>query len=160
MPEIFVDADGCPVKDEVLRVARRCKLKSTFVANAWMRLPEDASVALIVVSDGFDAADDWIVEHASEHDIVITTDIPLAARCLQKKARVLNAKGHVFTDDTIGTALANREFSSQMREHGLMAGGPAPMSDRDRSQFLQKLDQLVQASLRAQGGDGAPPLRT
>jgi len=150
MPEIFVDADGCPVKDEVLRVARRCKLKSIFVANAWMRLPEDPLVELVVVNDGFDAADNWIAERVRADDIVVTTDIPLAARCLEKKARVLNAKGHVFTEASIGSALANREFSSQMREHGLMTGGPSPMTDRDRSQFLQKLDQLVQASLRVE----------
>lgn len=152
MPEIFVDADGCPVKDETCQVARRCGLKVTFVANTWMRTPDDPSVALVVVNDGFDAADDWIVEHVAENDIVVTTDIPLAARCVEKKVRVLNAKGHVFTEATIGGALANREFSSQMREHGMMSGGPAPFDKKARSQFLQKLDQLVQASLRVERG--------
>lgn len=149
MPEIFVDADGCPVKDETCQVARRCGLKVTLVANAYMRVPEIGVVELVVVSDGFDAADDWIVEHAKANDIVVTTDIPLAARCVPNKVRVLSPKGHIFTEATIGGALANREFSSQMREHGTMMGGPAPFDKRDRSLFLQKLDQLVQASLRA-----------
>jgi len=148
MPEIFVDADGCPVKDEACHVARRCGLKLTLVANAWMRIADDPTVSLVIVSDGFDAADDWIVEHVNANDIVVTTDIPLAARCIEKKARVLSAKGHVFTEASIGGALANREFSSQMREHGMMSGGPAPFDKRARSEFLQKLDQLVQASLR------------
>ncbi len=155
MPEIFVDADGCPVKEEVCRVARRCGLKVTLVANTWMRIPQDANVELVIVSDGFDAADDWIVEHARENDVVVTTDIPLAARCLKNKARVLSPKGHLFTETTIGGALANREFSSQMREHGVMSGGPAPFDQRDRSNFLQKLDQAVQASLRS----GESPVR-
>ena len=133
-------------------MARRCGLKVTLVANAWMRVPENSDVELVIVNDGFDAADDWIVAHAAANDIVVTTDIPLAARCLEKKARVLNAKGHVFTESSIGGALANREFSSQMREHGMMSGGPAPFDKKARSQFLQKLDQLVQASLRAEKG--------
>ncbi len=152
MPVIFVDADGCPVKDEACQVAWRCGLKVILVANAWMRVPEHADVELVIVSDGFDAADDWIVEHAAANDIVVTTDIPLAARCLEKQARVLSAKGHVFTESSIGGALANREFSSQMREHGMMSGGPAPFGKEDRSLFRQKLDQLVQASLRAEKG--------
>lgn len=151
MPEIFVDADGCPVKEECCRVARRCGLKVTLVANAWMRAPEGEGVELVVVGAGFDEADDWIVGRAGPNDIVVTTDIPLAARCLEKKARVLSPKGHVFTEATIGGALANREFSSQMREHGMMSGGPSPFDARDRSNFLQRLDQLVQASLRAGG---------
>ena len=149
MPEIFVDADGCPVKEEACRVGRRYGLKVTLVANAWMRIPEGDHVELVVVDDGFDAADDWIVERATENDIVVTTDIPLAARCVEKKVGTLSPKGHVFTESTIGGALANREFSSQMREHGMMSGGPAPFSKRDRSLFLQKLDQLIQASQRA-----------
>ena len=150
MPEIFVDADGCPVKEETIQVARRLGLKVTLVANSWMRTPDYPNVVLEIVSDGFDAADDWIVEHATENDVVVTTDIPLAARCLGKKAWVLNATGHIFTQETIGGALANREFSSQMREHGMMSGGPAPFDQKARSQFLQKLDQLVQASLRVE----------
>jgi len=146
--QIFVDADGCPVKEEASRVARRYGLKVILVANAGMRTPEGVHVELVVVDDGFDAADNWIVEHATESDIVVTTDIPLAARCVEKKIRTLSPKGNIFTENTIGGALANREFSSQMREHGMMIGGPAPFSKQDRSHFLQKLDQLIQASLR------------
>lgn len=149
MPEIFVDADGCPVKEETCRVARRYTLKVTFVANAWMRMPDDGQVDLVVVGQGFDEADDWIVERVQPNDIVVTTDIPLAARCIEKKARVLGPKGNIFTEASIGGALANREFLSQMREHGMMTGGPAPMDKKARSQFLQSLDQVIQASLRA-----------
>ena len=149
MPEIFVDADGCPVKEETCRVAKRYNLKVTMVANAWMRTPDDGQVELVVVGQGFDEADDWIVEHAQPNDIVVTTDIPLAARCIEKQARVLGPKGNIFTQASIGGALANREFLSQMREHGMMTGGPAPFDNKARSLFLQSLDQLVQASLRA-----------
>lgn len=149
MPSIFVDADGCPVKDEVCRVAKRYSLAVTLVANAWMRVPDGAQVELVVVGQGFDEADDWIVERVVAHDIVVTTDIPLAARCIEKKARVLGPKGNIFTETSIGGALANREFLSQMREHGMMTGGPAPFDNRARSQFLQSLDQVIQASLRA-----------
>lgn len=149
MPTIFVDADGCPVKEEVCRVAKRHGLNVRLVANAWMRTPDDAQVELVVVGQGFDEADDWIVERVTEHDIVVTADIPLAARCLEKRASVLGPKGNIFTEASIGGALANREFLSQMREHGMMTGGPAPFDKRARSQFLQSLDQLIQASLRA-----------
>ncbi len=150
MPAIFVDADGCPVKDEVCRVGNRYSLKVFLVANAWMRTADDAFVELVVVGQGFDEADDWIVERVAAHDIVVTTDIPLAARCIEKKARVLGPKGNIFTEASIGGALANREFLSQMREHGMMTGGPAPFDNRARSQFLQSLDQVIQASLRAE----------
>jgi uncharacterized protein YaiI (UPF0178 family) len=149
VPEIFVDADGCPVKDEVCRVAKRYGLKVFLVANTWMRTLDDPQVELVVVGQGFDEADDWIVEQTKPNDIVVTTDIPLAARCIEKHARVLGPKGNIFTEASIGGALANREFLSQMREHGMMTGGPAPFDNRARSQFLQSLDQLVQASLRA-----------
>lgn len=149
MPTIYVDADGCPVKEETCRVAKRYSLKVYLVANAWMRTPEDMQVELVVVGQGFDEADNWIVERVAAQDIVVTTDIPLAARCIEKQARVLGPKGNIFTEASIGGALANREFLSQMREHGMMTGGPAPFDNRARSQFLQSLDQLVQASLRA-----------
>ena len=150
MPTIYVDADGCPVKDETCRVAVRYNLRVYLVANAWMRAPEGGLVELVVVGQGFDEADDWIVERVVAHDIVVTTDIPLAARCIEKHARVLGPKGNIFTEASIGGALANREFLAQMREHGMMTGGPAPFDQKARSQFLQSLDQLVQASLRAE----------
>jgi uncharacterized protein len=149
MIRILVDADGCPVKEEACQVARRCGLNVTLVANGWMRTPPGDFVELVVVGDGFDAADDWIVEHAEPNDIVITTDIPLAARCIDKGVRVLSPKGKIFDESTIGGALANREFSSQMREHRILSGGPAPFSAKDRSRFLQKLDQLVQAARKS-----------
>jgi len=149
VPRIFVDADGCPVKEEACRVGQRYHLEVTLVSNAWMRVPEGDHIELIIVDGGFDAADNWIVEHAEANDIVITTDIPLAARCVEKNVLALSPKGRIFTESAIGGDLANREFSSQMREHGMMTGGPAPFSKRDRSLFLQKLDQLIQASLRA-----------
>jgi len=149
VPAIFVDADGCPVKDEVYRVAERHGLAVKLVANAWMRTPGQAWIELVIVDDGFDAADDWIVEHASERDVVVTADIPLASRCLKNGARVLGPKGREFTEDSIGGALAGREASGFLREMGVMTGGPAPFTKRDRSRFLQKLDNLAQAAARA-----------
>lgn len=149
MPTIFVDADGCPVKDEVYRVAERHGLAVKLVANTWMRTPGQAWIDLVIVDDGFDAADDWIVEHAIESDIVVTADIPLASRCLKNGASVLGPKGREFTEDSIGGALAGREASSFLREMGVMTGGPAPFTRRDRSRFLQKLDNLAQAAARA-----------
>ena len=149
MITLFVDADACPVKDEVYRVARRYRLQVRVVANARLRVPVDPLVQMVVVTGHFDAADDWIVEHAAAGDIVVTADIPLAARCLAKGARVLDAKGRVFTEDSIGDVLANRELSAYLRDMGGITGGPAPFEPRDRSRFLQYLDNLIQASLKA-----------
>ena len=149
MPTIYVDADGCPVKDEVYRVAARCGVKVTLVANSWMQTPDRDEIELVVVGQGFDEADDWIVEHAAERDVVITADIPLAARCLKKGARVIGPKGRVFTDENIGDALAKREILASMREHGEMTGGPAPFQQKDRSRFLQRLDEAVRSCLAA-----------
>jgi len=146
---IFIDADACPVKEEVYRVAKRYNLLVMVVANSWMRIPDDAGLELVVVSDGFDAADDWIVEQARENDIVITTDIPLAARCLKVGARVLGPKGHVFREDSIGDALANRDMLANLRDAGMVTGGPAPFGPQDRSRFLQRLDAVVNEILRA-----------
>ncbi len=150
MATIFVDADGCPVKDEVYRVAERHGLGVKLVANSWMRTPGASWVELVVVDDGFDAADDWIVEHAVTRDIVITADIPLASRCLKNGARVLGPKGREFTEDSIGNALAGREASGFLREMGVMTGGPAPFTKRDRSSFLQELNNLASAAARAE----------
>lgn len=143
---IYIDGDGCPVKDEVYRVAKRYDLPVIVVANSYIGVPD--GVTLEVVGAGFDEADDWIVEHAGKGDIVITGDIPLAGRCLENDARVLGHKGRVFTEKSIGEALATREFLSQMREAGEMSGGPAPFSPRDRSAFLQSLDALINQALR------------
>ena len=145
LSEILVDADGCPVKQEVYRVAKRYGLKVTVVANSQMHIPSEDWIELVVVSDQFDAADDWIVEYITKNDIVISGDIPLASRCLKKGARVLGPKGHVFTEDSIGDALATRDLMSHLRDIGIMTGGPAPFKKRDRSRFLQSLDGIIQA---------------
>jgi uncharacterized protein YaiI (UPF0178 family) len=148
--DIYVDADGCPVKQEIYRVATRYRLKVILVANARMRVPDSDSVKLVLVDDDLDAADNWIVEHVAENDIVVTGDIPLAHRCLKQGARVLGPRGRVFTEDSIGSALATRDLLAYLRELGESTGGPAPFERRDRSQFLQRLDEIVQAIRRAQ----------
>lgn len=144
MLHIFVDADACPVKQEVYRVAKRCHLKVTLIANSWMRIPDDEGVALKVVDDGFDAADDWIAEHIEAQDIVITADIPLASRCLKKDAHVIGPTGKPFTENNIGDALATRELMAELRDAGEIGGGPPPFQKRDRSNFLQKLNEVIQ----------------
>ncbi len=152
MLHIFVDADACPVKKEVYRVASRCQLKVTLVANARMRIPDDKSVVLKVVSDGFDAADDWIAETVQTGDIVITADIPLASRCLKAGAHVIGPTGKPFTEDNIGDTVATRDLLSQLRETGEITGGPRPLTQRDRSRFLQQLDQAIQFIRRKHPG--------
>ena len=146
---LFVDADACPVKDEVYRVARRYRLPVRVVANARLRVPLDPLLQMVVVTGHFDAADDWIVEHIEAGDIAVTADIPLAARCLAKGARVLDGKGKVYSEESIGDALATRELMAYLRDLGEVGGGPAPYDARDRSRFLQHLDDLIQASLKA-----------
>jgi len=147
--KIFIDADACPVKKETFRVAQRHELKVYVVANTRMSIPNSAIFELILVSDAFDAADDWIVEHAKPNDIVVSDDIPLAARCLQQGAQVIGSKGHEFTPESIGNALANRELSAYLREHGVTGGGPAPFTPKDRSRFLDRLDALIRKSMLA-----------
>jgi uncharacterized protein YaiI (UPF0178 family) len=145
MTDIYVDADACPVKDEVYRVAQRYGLKVLLVSNAWLRAPNEEWIAVVVVGAELDAADAWIVEHVTEDDIVVTADIPLAALCLEKGSSVLGPRGRRFTEDSIGEALATRELMSQLREMGEVTGGPPAFEKRDRSQFLQVLDQMVHA---------------
>jgi uncharacterized protein YaiI (UPF0178 family) len=147
---IFVDADACPVKQEVYRVADRCKLSVTLVAGAWMRIPDDVKIALEVVGQGMDAADDWIVEHLEENDIVITADIPLAARCVERGGYVLGPTGKAFTEDNIGSVLAARNLLSELREVGEVSGAPPPFAKRDRSRFLEGLDKAVNEIRRKQ----------
>ncbi len=144
MLKIFIDADGCPVKDEVYRVARRYGLEVALVANSRMHAPSDATIEMIVVDGKFDAADDWIVEHIGENDVVITADIPLASRCLKKMAMVLRPTGRDFTEENIGDALATRELMSYLRDLGTLTGGPAPFENKDRSRFLHRLDEIIQ----------------
>jgi len=146
---IFVDADACPVKQEVYRVANRYRLDVTLVANAWMRIPNKPGLTLEVVADRFDAADNWIVERVQPHDIVITADIPLASRCLKKGAQVMSPTGKPFTNDNIGGAVAIRDLLSDLRSAGEITGGPAPLKKRDRSRFLQQLDNVIQSIRRA-----------
>ena len=148
MIQIYIDGDACPVKDEVYRVARRYKLKVIVVANQYLNVPLDPLIEMAVVSGGFDAADDWIVDKVTSSDIVVTSDILLADRCIKKQARVLGPKGQEFTEDNIGSAVANRELMQNLRHMGEMRGGPAPMDKKARSQFLGKLDQIIQALKR------------
>jgi uncharacterized protein YaiI (UPF0178 family) len=147
---IFVDADACPVKQEVYRVASRYRLDVTLVTNSWMRIPNEQWISLEVVKDGFDAADDWIVEHVQPHDIVVTADIPLANRCLKVGARVIGTTGKPFTEDNIGNAVATRDLLSELRDVGEITGGPSPLNKRDRSRFLQQLDEMIQSIRREQ----------
>ena len=146
---IFVDADACPVKQEVYRVAKRYSLAVTLVANCRMRIPQDASITLEVVSGALDAADDWIAARAGTHDIVVTADIPLASRCLKGGACVISPAGKPFTEDNIGQSVAMRELLSELRNAGEMTGGPPPLNQRDRSLFLQRLDDAIQAVRRS-----------
>ena len=144
-----MDADACPVKEEVFRVATRCGLKVLLVANAPLRLPRNPLVEQVVVARGqFDGADDWIAEAITDRDICVTADLPLAARCLAKGARVLDARGRVHTPDSIVDALASRELMAHLRAMGEVAGGPPPFTAKDRSTFLQRLDDLIQALRR------------
>jgi len=152
---IFIDADGCPVKQEVYRVARRHGLRVTLVANAVMSAPRADWIELIVVCDDPDAADNWIAEHVGRNDIVISADIPLASRCLEKEARVLRPNGREFRESTIGDALARREILSHLRDQGVMTGGPPPFAKQDRSRFLQALERVVQACLKDARNDRA-----
>jgi len=140
---IYVDADACPVKEEVVRVAGRHGLVVTFVANFGLRPSRDPMIRNVVVPQGADAADDWIVEHVEAGDIVVTSDIPLARRALDKAATVLGPTGRPFTPDSIGMALAMRELKQHLRETGESRGLNAAYTARDRSAFLQALDEAV-----------------
>jgi uncharacterized protein YaiI (UPF0178 family) len=150
-PQILVDADACPVKEEIVRVAERHGLAVTFVANTGLRPSRDPMVRNVIVSAAFDAADDWIAGTAAANDIVVTADIPLAARALEKGALVLGPTGKVFTAETIGTALAIRDLNRHLRETGESKGYNAAFAPRDRSAFLQALDRLIRQALRAAG---------
>lgn len=144
MLHIYVDADASPVKEEIYRVARRYDLPVTLVANAALRIPDDAKFQLVVVGEGIDVADDWIAEHVEDGDIVVTAGIPLAARCLEKGAEAIGTTGYPFTPDNVGDALATREILASLRESGESTRGPAPFQKKDRSRFLQALDAAVQ----------------
>ena len=149
MLEIYVDADACPVKVEVCRVAKRHQLNVTFVSNSRMRVPEQAGVKLVVVQGNFDAADDWIVEHVSKDDIVVTSDIHLASRCIKGGGRVLEPNGRIFSEANIGQALSTRDLMAELRDAGAITGGPRPFQPRNRSDFLQGLDRILQGIKRS-----------
>ena len=150
MLHIYIDADACPVKDEVYKVAKRYGLKVTLVSASWMRVPTEPWIHLEVVKEtgDLDVADDWIVDHIETGDIVVSEDIILASRCLDKDARALNPRGRVFTPESIGEALSTRELMADLREAGTITGGPAPFGKVDRSLFLQRLDETVNALKR------------
>lgn len=145
---IYIDADACPVKEETYRVADRYRVDVCVVANSWMRTPHNEQVTLEVVPGDFDAADDWIADRAGPGDIVVTADIPLAARCINSGARVLGTRGEEFTEAGIGNALAMRALKDHLRQTGEITGGPAPMDKKSRSRFLSSLDEMINAILQ------------
>lgn len=148
MTTIYVDADACPVKEEIYRVAKRHNVPVVLASNTWMRTPNVSLVTFQLVEAGPDEADDWIVEQAAAGDVAITTDIPLAARLIAKGVRVLGPRGKEFTEDQIGDALAKREILSQFREMGEDTGGPPPMRPADRSKFLSALHDVLEKRAR------------
>lgn len=152
MLDIYVDADGCPVKDETYKVARRYGLSVYVVANGGFVVPREDWIHRVVVGGDPDAADDWIVEHLTEGDIVITPDLPLAQRSLAAGARVITPRGRIHDQDSIGAALARRDLNAYLRELGEMTDGPPPFGPRQRSRFLQSLDEVIQRQRRAGGG--------
>ncbi len=149
MTRIYIDADACPVKNETYAVAKRLNLIAHVVANQWMSMPNEPLIRLEVVDDGFDAADQWIVERVTATDVVITDDILLAELCLKKSARVITNRGQVRDADNIGEALAMRELMQHMRATGDTSGNQRPLEDADRRRFKQELDKLVVAAVRA-----------
>jgi uncharacterized protein YaiI (UPF0178 family) len=147
-PRILVDADACPVKDEIYRVAFRRGVAVKVVSNSRLRVPDHPLVERIVVSDAFDAADDWIADQAGARDVVITADILLADRCLKAGAAVIGNNGKPFTAGSIGNAIATRAIMADLRAGGDVVGGPAPFTKADRSRFLQALDEALVRSSR------------
>ena len=150
-PIVYVDADACPVKEEILKITGRAGLVATFVANGGLRPSRDPLIRNIVVPQGADAADDWIVEHVTEGDIVVTADIPLAHRAVGKGAIVLGPTGRQFTPDSIGMALAMRDLKQDLRESGAIAGYNPGFTHKDRLAFTNALAQAVQKVMRAGG---------
>jgi hypothetical protein len=153
---IYVDADACPVKAEVYKVAERHGIAVHVVANAAIAVPRDPMVTRVVVPEGPDAADDWIAERAGRGDIVVTADVPLAGRCVRAGATVIAPNGRALTDDTIGMALATRNLMDELRSAGQTTGGPKPFTPRDRSAFLSALDLAIVRLKRAGFGGGRP----
>jgi len=152
--EIFVDGDACPVKNDVYRLALRHGLRVVVVSHGPLRVPEKGRVERVRVKPGFGAADDWIAEHIARDDIAITADIPLADRCLKKGARVLAPSGQLYSEASIGDALATRGLMEDLRAMGEIRGGPAPFSPADRRRFASRLGEIIVA-LRVGKGSGS-----
>jgi uncharacterized protein YaiI (UPF0178 family) len=148
MLEIYVDADGCPVKDEVYRVADRYGLQVWVVAKAWLRVPDSPLVTRVAVDEGLDRADDWIAERIGPGDIAVTSDVPLAARCVKQGARVIAPNGKPFNEESMGDVLATRNLMTALRETGEIKGGGRPFTKQDRARFLGALDHAIQAIRR------------
>src|SRR5712675_2134712 len=146
---IYVDADACPVKDEIYRVAARHGLPVSVVAGSFIRVPQDPMIGRVAAGSGMDAADDWIAERAGKGDIVVTSDIPLASRCVKAGAEVIAPNGKPFTEQSIGMTLAVRNLMHDLRSAGEATRGPPPFSPRDRSAFLSALDAAIRRAQRA-----------
>ena len=147
-PRIYVDADACPVKDEIYRVAARHSLPVSVVAGGYIRVPDDPLIERIAAGSGMDAADDWIAERAGKGDIVVTADIPLASRCVKAGASAIAPNGKPFTEESIGMTLAVRNLMTDLRSSGEVTGGPHAFQPRDRSAFLSALDQTIRRNMR------------
>ncbi|MCB8819149.1 YaiI/YqxD family protein [Microvirga rosea] len=154
--EIYVDADACPVKAEIYRVAERHRVKVFVVANSFLMVPQGPLFERVVVGDGFDAADDWIADHVRRGMVVVTADIPLAHRCVKAGADVIGPTGKPFTEASVGMALATRNLMEDLRAMGEVSGGPRPFSAKDRSAFLSALDLAIVRLKRAGFRAGAP----
>jgi uncharacterized protein YaiI (UPF0178 family) len=154
LTDSYVDGDACPVREEIYRVAARLKVKVFVVSNGSRPIqpPGALNVRMVLVGDSADAADDWIAEHIEAADLCVTSDIPLASRCLKRGARVVSPNGKQWTEANIGNALAGREIARHLRELGANTRGPAPMTKQDRSRFLAALDTAIQAALRGAAG--------
>ncbi len=149
MPAIYVDADACPVKEEIIGVAQRHGLTVFMVSNTWLRVAEGPGIERVVVGEGADAADDWIAEHIDAGDVAVTSDIRLAARCLERDAHALDPAGKPFTEDSIGTQLAMRDLLAHLRDTGEFRGGGRGRNRRDREKFLETLEKTVRSILGA-----------
>ena len=147
---VYIDADACPVKDETYKVAGRYGLRTVVVSNSFIQVPRSDLIDRMIVDAGPDVADDWIVDAIAPGDVVVTNDIPLAGRVLEKSGHALGANGRAFTPDSIGAALAQRSIMEHIRSTGQVTGGPPPFSAAQRSQFLQSLDQIIVKELKTQ----------
>ncbi|MFO1038931.1 MAG: YaiI/YqxD family protein [Geminicoccaceae bacterium] len=148
MDTVYIDGDACPVREEAYRVALRYGWRVRVVTNRWLRIPDSPLIERITVTEGLDKADDWIAEAAGRGDVVVTADVPLAARCVKAGAQVVAPSGRPFTPDSIGADLAVRNLMADLREAGEIRGGGRPFTKNDRSRFLQALDNAIQAVRR------------